>query len=210
MIKYFSLFFVLVLLAQANQVNLTPTLPAIDMTLDGKKIHISRMQDSNHKLRNEYTLTSRLSPPFEIQPYSMMEGIETISELEVFDFIQHKLKKGALLIDARLESWFYQSSIPAAINIPFPSISAMDNNATLERLGILHDTDTLDFSQAKDLLIFDNGPWCPQATLHIEALVTLGYPKEKIIYYRGGMQYWSILGLIYAYPKEVPTNKGTH
>lgn len=113
------------------------------------------------------------------------------------------LKKGHLLIDARLKHWFEQSTIPTAINIPFPSIST--EQEILDTLGISKDStknSVLDFTKAKKLLIFDNGPWCPQASEAIKALVKLGYPKDKIFYYRGGMQYWNILGLVQAYPQD--------
>ncbi|SFV71476.1 hypothetical protein MNB_SV-13-1440 [hydrothermal vent metagenome] len=200
MIKYFSLMLLLLLGLEASQVPLSPTLDSIDIKIKGKKIHISRIQDTNHKLDNNYSLTSRLSPPFEIQPYIVLEGIQTISELDVFKFIQKDLKKGHLLIDTRLEHWFYQSSIPTAINIPFTRIN--DSKKILKKLSIRKKGEKLNFSKAKKILIFDNGPWCPQATEAIKALVKLGYPKKKILYYRGGMQYWNILGLVNSYPKK--------
>lgn len=201
MIKIFSLLFVLLLNVEASQVNLTPSLSSIDITVNKKKIHISRIQDINHKLDNNYSLTSRLSPPFEIQAYTVIEGVKTVSELDVFTFIQKDLKKGSLLIDARLAYWFSQSSIPTAINIPFTSLGDKNNTKLLKKFGITKKDKKLYFKKAKKILVFDNGPWCPQASNAIRTLVKMGYPKEKILYYRGGMQYWSILGLKYAYPK---------
>jgi len=35
----------------------------------------------------------------------------------------------------------------------------------------------------------------------MQNLVKIGYPKSKILYYRGGMQYWQILGLTTTLPK---------
>jgi rhodanese-related sulfurtransferase len=200
MIKYFSLLLLLLVTIEASQVPLSPSLDTIDIKIKGKKIHISRIQDTNHKLDNNYSLTSRLSPPFEIQPYTVAKGIKTVSELDVFTFIRKELKKGHLLIDTRLEHWFYQSSIPAAINIPFTSISS--NKKIRKQLSISKKGEILNFSKAKKILIFDNGPWCPQATEAVKALLKLGYPKEKILYYRGGMQYWNILGLIQSHPTK--------
>jgi hypothetical protein len=202
--RIFLALFVLSSFTQA-QVNLTATLPSIDMTIDGKKIHISRIQNVNHKLRNEYTLTSRIAPPFEVQPYTVIKGVSTISELDVFDFIQHQLPKGALLVDARISNWYNKSTIPASTNIPFTIFATDKTIETLSTLGVTHKNNTFNFSQAKELLIFDNGPWCPQASREIHFLVNLGYPKEKILYYRGGMQYWSILGLSLDHPKEYKT-----
>ena len=191
----------------AAKVNLTPTLASIDMVYKGETIHISRIQDTNHKLRNEYTLTSRISPPFELQPYQVADGVQTVSELDVFTFIQNSLPKGGLFIDARLSNWHNKSTIPAAINIPFISFANTNILLSLQKLGVTKQQGKLDFSQAKDLLIFDNGPWCPQASREIHSLLGLGYPREKIRYYRGGMQYWSILGLTLKYPHSNPEIK---
>lgn len=52
-----------------------------------------------------------------------------------------------------------------------------------------------DFSRAKEILLFCNGPWCDQSPRAIHALVKLGYPVNKMSYYRGGMQDWLMLGL---------------
>lgn len=201
MTKYFSLLLLLLVYIEASQVNLTKDIPSIDITVKGEKVTISRNQDSNHKLNNQYSLTSRLSPPFEIQPYTVAEGVKTISELEIFTFMQEELKKGGLIIDARLTHWFNQSTIPTAINIPFTSIVDYKKTNIFKKFSVTIKKGKLDFSKAKKVLIFDNGPWCPQASEAIKDLIKLGYPKEKILYYRGGMQYWSILGLHYAYPK---------
>jgi rhodanese-related sulfurtransferase len=199
MIKYFSIVLLLLGSIHASQVPLSPDLEEIDMVIHGKKIHISRIQDTNHKLDNNYSLTSRISPPFEIQPYRVDPKVSTIAELEVFAFIQKDLAKGGLLVDSRLETWFEQSTIPTSINIPFSKIEK--GSKLLEKLGVSQKKGKLNFSKSKKIILFDNGPWCPQATHAIKALLKLGYPAQKILYYRGGMQYWSILGLNLSYPK---------
>jgi len=49
------------------------------------------------------------------------------------------------------------------------------------------------------VLIYCNGAWCAQSEQLIKkakfSLIKLGYPKNKIKYYRGGMQSWVTLGL---------------
>jgi len=207
MLKKIFLPLYLLAFVHAAQVNLTPELSAIDILINGEKIHISRIQNINHKLRNEYTLTSRIAPPFEIQPYRVMKGIKTISELDVFDFMQHQMPKGNMLIDARLSQMYDKSTIPAAINIPFTTFATPKALETLEHLGVKHVKNKFDFTEAKKLLLFDNGPWCPQASKEIHFLVNLGYPREKILYYRGGMQYWSILGLTIKHPQSIKVAK---
>ncbi|HHH20506.1 MAG TPA: rhodanese-like domain-containing protein, partial [Nitratifractor sp.] len=58
---------------------------------------------------------------------------------------------------------------------------------------------TLDFSKAKTVVVYCNGAWCLQSTQLIKdakySLLKLGYPKDKIKYYRGGMQSWVTFGL---------------
>jgi len=44
-------------------------------------------------------------------------------------------------------------------------------------------------------MLWCNGPWCGQSPHAIRGLLDLGYPAEKLYYYRGGMQAWQSLGL---------------
>ena len=52
-----------------------------------------------------------------------------------------------------------------------------------------------DFSAAKTLVLFCNGLWCAQSLTNIDSLRQLGYPTDKLKWYRGGMQDWEVLGL---------------
>ncbi|MBD3816836.1 MAG: rhodanese-like domain-containing protein, partial [Halothiobacillus sp.] len=47
-----------------------------------------------------------------------------------------------------------------------------------------------------------NGPWCGQSPTNIKELVSMGYPADKIYWYRGGMQSWSNLGLTTIQPPQ--------
>jgi hypothetical protein len=51
------------------------------------------------------------------------------------------------------------------------------------------------FDNAQTLLIFSNGAWDEQASLAIKNLIDVGYPEDKLEYYRGGMQMWNLVGL---------------
>jgi rhodanese-related sulfurtransferase len=64
------------------------------------------------------------------------------------------------------------------------------------------ENELFDFSEAKELLLFCNGPWCDQSPRAIRGLRSIGYPASKLHYYRGGMQMWLILGLTTVVPKE--------
>ena len=59
-----------------------------------------------------------------------------------------------------------------------------------------------DFSAAKDLVIWCNGPACGQSPRAIRGLLELGYPGDKISYYRGGMQMWQLWGLTTVVPRQ--------
>ncbi len=190
---------------QAVEVNITEGLPYVDVDVDGKSVRIERIQDTKHKLKNSYSKTSRPAPPFSIQPFQPIKGIETVSELDVIDFLKNQvsLNKG-VLIDARMPKWNKAGTIPGSTNIPFSILSAKNGDyikKIFTLLGVKKEKKSWNFDSAHNLLIFDNGPWCQQGVRAMKNLLKLGYPKSKMLYYRGGMQYWQILGLTTIQPK---------
>jgi len=173
-------------------VQLTRSSPYLDVDLDGKIVRIKRIQDTSHKLTNSYSKTSRIAPPFSIQPAVPVKGITLYGELELLDFISTKVSNNSgILIDARMPKWYNQGTIPGATNIPFTIMQSSAHKKIFEILGVKNDN----FDNAHEILVFDNGPWCQQAGVFIKSIVKNGYPKNKISYYRGGMQFWQILGL---------------
>jgi len=190
----------------ALEVNILPDLPYVDVDVDGKPIRIQRIQDTKHKLTNSYSKTSRPAPPFSIQAFQPIKGIETVSELDVIDFLKNQVahNKGVLL-DARMPKWNKAGTIPGSTNIPFSILASKGNSDYIEKifslLSIQKEGNSWDFNNAQKLLIFDNGPWCQQGVRAMKNLLKLGYPKSKMLYYRGGMQYWQILGLSTIVPK---------
>ncbi len=179
------------------KVNITKDIPYVDVDVWGVPIRIMRIQDTNHKLRNSYIRTSRPTPPFYIQRFQPIPGIETYGELETIKFIRDKLNNDeGLLIDARMPQWYRQGTIPGAMNVPFTMLAQKRYvDKVLSLFGAQKKNGKWDFSNALTILFFDNGPWCQQAVTAMKHLVALGYPKNKIKYYRGGMQYWQIVGL---------------
>jgi rhodanese-related sulfurtransferase len=148
-------------------------------------------------------------------------GVTPVGEAEVFDFMERQLlDTTGVLVDARTPAWHKRGTIPGSISIPYTVFEKDKDDPELvqvmqrlgahrrgevnaavrgiEKLGLMDGAfknDDWDFSNAKDLLIWCNGPWCGQSPRAIRALVELGYPTGKIFYYRGGMQAWQILGL---------------
>ncbi len=190
----------------ALEVNITEGLPYVDVDVDGKPVRIQRIQDTKHKLTNSYSKTSRPAPPFSIQPFQPIKGIETVSELDVIDFLKNQVayNKGVLL-DARMPKWNKAGTIPGSTNIPFSILASKGNDTYIKKIfsliGVKREKNSWNFENAHTLLVFDNGPWCQQGVRAMQNLIKLGYPKSKILYYRGGIQYWQILGLNTIIPK---------
>ena len=186
----------------AETVEITKGIPYVDVKANGKTYRIERENKPGSYLTNTYALTSRPSPPFFIQPFEVTSEVETFGELELLDFI--KYKKG-VFVDARLPNWYYKSAIPTARNIPFKLFltDTPEREKILKSLGVSYDkSGNYDFSHAKVLLFYCNGAWCGQSPTAIHALLKIGYPAEKLKYYRGGMQSWQLLGLTTIVPEE--------
>ncbi len=135
-------------------------------------------------------------------PMQLHEDINTYGELEVLAFIKEMQKDDSMmLIDGRKQEWYDYRTIPGAVNMPFHHFKERESfefefEHELRALGVKINTDdTLDFSNAKTITIFCNGPWCSQSVAMITALLEIGYPPEKMNWYRGGMQTWLAAGM---------------
>ena len=184
--------------ASAQDVNITPDVSSHTIDLNGRTVTIARNQDPNNRIDPEFAKTSRACPPFCIHPMEAAAGVETVGELEVIDFIKQDVSDGrGLLIDSRVPEWHAKGTIPGAVNVPFSTLEATNpyRDEILKALGARNSGGSWDFSGAKTLVLFCNGPWCDQSPRSIRNLTAAGYPAEKIKYYRGGMQVWLLLGL---------------
>jgi len=210
--------------AHALEVNITKRMSHVNTAHNGKVVKIKRNQDQNNVLSGMYTKTSRKCPPFCVQPMKVAPGVETVGETEVLLFIKDKVNHGSgVLIDARTPSWFKKATIPGSINIPFNTftqdssdlvkVSALaklgvttkkdnkDEKSLIDQMMSMLQDDTVevssqwDFTKAKYVVLWCNGIWCEQSPRAIKGMLDLGYPAEKIKYYRGGMQSWQSLGL---------------
>lgn len=219
--------FVLQGTAFALDVNITQDLSYVALDNNGKTVRIQRIQDQSNQLTGGFAKTSRKCPPFCIQPMIVAPGVTTFGELEVIQFIKDYVKPNkGLLIDARTPSWHEKGTIPGSVNVPF-TIFALSRNdkqliSAMKKFGVERRKTTAsgywadlkdllgiekkpnpywDFSSAKNLLLWCNGMWCGQSPRAIQGLLKLGYPVEKLHYYRDGMQGWQILGLTVAIPE---------
>lgn len=187
------------------EVNITPDMKYLDIEQAGKSIRIQRIQNTKNRLTNSYTKTSRPCPPFCIHPMNVADGVKTVGELELLEFLDKKVKTNeGLLIDSRMPQWYNNGTIPGALNIPFTLLKSQDNvylDKILQLLGGTKKGNKWDFGNAQELLMFCNGPWCDQSPRAIKSLLEVGYPANKLLYYRGGMQNWQLLGLTTVVPK---------
>lgn len=191
------------LLSNNLAVPITEKLSSFETIDMGHKITVQRIQDFDNKLVDDFTKTSRECPPFCIQPTTIQE-LKPIAELEVINFIRTKVKnKQGLLIDTRLKSWFELETIPSALNIPFTLMQSNKADKILNLLGMRITNGKKDFTKVKELVLFSNGIWSEQATKFIIEIIKKGYPKEKIMFYRDGLQGWKLLGLTTIVHKEI-------
>jgi rhodanese-related sulfurtransferase len=185
--------------AAAQTVQIVDGLTDVQVMIDSKAVTIRRNQDETATIVGDFAKTSRACPPFCIQPTLAATGVSTVAELEVIGFLQDRVGAGAgILLDARLPEWFAKGSIPGAVNVPFATLSPNNpyRNDILLALGATPlGGDQFDFTDAPDLLVFCNGAWSDQSVRALKSLRAAGYPAEKLMYYRGGMQDWQILGL---------------
>ena len=134
-----------------------------------------------------------------VSPIKYSPKVETYGEIEVLDFIDKaKDNKDMLLVDSRTVNWYLNQTIPSAINIPFIHLNQTqypdDFLDAMDILGVEVTKDGFDFKNAKELLLFCNGVWCGQSPLSMKNLIAIGYPEEKLKWYRGGIQSWLSLG----------------
>ncbi len=182
----------------AGSVNITKDLKSITIKENGKDIKIERNQDTKHRLTSSFTKTSRECPPYCVQPMRIGK-VKTIGELELLKYIKEMQNEDSnmLLIDARTRDWYVGGSIPGSINLPFTMLKKGSKYLPkiLKLLGAKKIGNKWDFTQVPTMIIYSNGIWDAQATKAIKSLLALGCPDDKILYYRGGMQNWYILGL---------------
>jgi rhodanese-related sulfurtransferase len=190
--------------AADKPVHITADLPAVEVKHEGRTVRIERNPDNLNQIDADFALTSRPCPPYCVQPMQIAPGVETIGELELLDYLRKMSAgdAGIMVIDSREREWLQRSGmIPGAVSIPWTelNVSRADPGAIVDmlekRLGAARNGNLWNFGSARTLVLYCNGIWCGQSPMNIRQLLALGYPAQKLKWYRGGMQSWKALGL---------------
>jgi rhodanese-related sulfurtransferase len=190
--------------------NISPGLTSIDVMHEGKSVTISRSDNKDATMPEAFTKVARHCPPFCVQPAKIAQGVDTIGELEVLGYLK-RISSGdrtVMVVDSRTPEWIIRGTIPGSVNIPWNKINvdvegsfeiAAEANTLADILQTQFGAQLVDgkwdFRNAKTLVMFCNGIWCPQSSANIKTLLGLGYPAYKLKWYRGGMQDWVSVGL---------------
>jgi len=184
-------------------VKITPELESVEIEHAGAPVDVQRNQDQSNEMAPDFQLTSRKCPPFCIQPMHLPDGVETIGEVEMLDYLWRAANgdESILVIDSRGPSWRKKGTIPGSIGLHYKRLSRRsaeepDIAGILEhQFGAKRSEQLWNFRHAKTLVMFCNGAWCGQSPTNIRSLMRMGYPASRIKWYRGGMQTWETLGL---------------
>lgn len=122
-----------------------------------------------------------------LQPIIPVPGVSPVAELEVLDALKDA---EFIVVDMRDPEWRRKGTIPGSVSIPFREVAGR-----LEELGCIRGKSGWDCSGASKVVAFCNGPACPQSSIAIRAMIGEGFPPDRIYFYRGGMQDWTVLGL---------------
>lgn len=184
------------------EVGITAEIDRVEVLHEGEPVVIQRDQDTFNTVTPDFSMTSRPCPPYCIQPMSAGPGIETLGEIEFLDYLQRAgTDDGILVIDSRSAEEYARGTIPGSVNVPWSELhlgTGADPEAVgqyLEDFGVIFDGEFPNFAEASTLVLFCNGPWCGQSPTNLRTLTNLGYPPDRLKWYRGGMQLWHLLGL---------------
>ena len=123
-----------------------------------------------------------------LQPLVPVKGVRPVTEIEVL----HALNDAStMVIDMRDEDEPLESTIPNSYHIPYNELEdRMDELGCVKQSG-----KHWNCSKAKKIIAYCYGPMCLQSPAGIRSLVHMGFPVNKIAYYRGGLMDWTALGL---------------
>lgn len=185
-------------IATASAAEQLPVTADAVFMFNGQEFTISRASTIDQTTITALSQTSATCPSPCLSPMIVARNVPTMGELEVIDFLSNQVESGeGLLIDARLPADRALGFIPASVNVPAATVAPTNpyRDEILMALGAEQFQGVFNFTDAMSLVVFDAGPATQDASALITDLIAVGYPAEKIGYYRGGMLVWSTSGL---------------
>jgi rhodanese-related sulfurtransferase len=175
-----------------------PESARVSFVFDGARVEIAPASPDASVYAARFAGLPSACDPACIAPQAPADGIATLIEPDVLEFLKNSvaLNQG-LLVDARMPDGRALGFIPGSVSLPHETV-AKDNafrDEILKALGARAFEDVFNFADAQNLVVFDNGPSQNDAGILIAHLLEAGYPADKIRYFRGGMQMWSVVGL---------------
>lgn len=218
---------------QKKTAPLKPDVPYVFVVHNGRSIRIERDVFDSLKarinIRGVLLQQSDSCPPFCLQPMQLDIPVETVGEHEIIDFMLHKLRDDSgVLVDVRSRQEYETATIPGSVNFFIQDIQKGSGDEKfdamlksfgakkrenvsgftrfLETIGLKDNskvTDTWDFSEAKELVVWTNSSINKISVDSIKLLHEAGYPASKLKWYRGGLASWQYWGFnTYSKPKR--------
>lgn len=164
---------------------------------NGERVKIDRESAQGARFVDRFATRPGAQGASQIAPMQAAAGVKTVDETEVLGFFLDEVatNKG-LVVDARMPEDRALGFIPGTVSLPHATMSP-DNSFRkdiLRALGAREFDGVFNFADARTLLVYDTGPSSDDAGVLITQLLAEGYPADKLRYYRGGMQVWSVLG----------------
>ncbi|MGR3570459.1 rhodanese-like domain-containing protein [Brevirhabdus sp.] len=173
--------------AESNAICITEGLIRLDVDTANGPVEVKRIADPAHCLTGEWAHTSRPAPPAVLQPLLPVPGVVPLGELELIEALRDP---HTVVADGRKPAQFERYTIPGAINLPFTDVES-----ALDHLGCRRAADGWDCRNASRVALFCNGAWCGQSPAAIRKMTAAGFPADRILYYRDGLQGWLLQGL---------------
>ena len=164
---------------------------------NGAQVRIARENAQAAEFAASFTATDDSCGAACIAPLNVAPGVATLDEPQVLRFMMDEIANNAgLMVDARSVEDRARGFIPGSVSLPHSTVDPKGRfwHEIVKALGATSQGGVIEYSNARALLVYDTGPSTDDAGQLVRNLLAVGYPAEKIKYYRGGMQVWSVLG----------------
>jgi len=187
----------LIVFATASHAQERATEAKASFIFNGERVKIARDNPDPARFVAQFAVSQNDCGGPCIAPMQVAAGVQTLGEIEVLDYLvtQVAASKG-LMVDARAPQERAKGFIPGSVSLPWGTLAPGNafRKDILAALGAREFEGVYNFTDARSLLVYDNGPNSDDAGRLVANLLDAGYPPEMIRYYRGGMQVWSVLG----------------